>query len=78
MRGGIVWRLAYEDVDPQRVLLGPSDSWRKQVQVLGDVAYEDDTLSEEELFVICGVYRIYAGKLTPTPYANRAVTAIMP
>ncbi|GJF00239.1 hypothetical protein PsYK624_165190 [Phanerochaete sordida] len=60
MRGGIVWRLAYEDVDPQRVLFGPSDSGQKDVQLLGDVAYEDDRLSEEELFVICGVYRIYA------------------
>ncbi|GJE99714.1 hypothetical protein PsYK624_159850 [Phanerochaete sordida] len=60
MRGGIVWRLAYEDVDLQRVLLGPSDSSQKHVQLLGDVAHEDDTLSEEELFAICGVYRIYA------------------
>lgn len=68
MRGGIVWRLAYEDVDPQRVLFGPSDSEQKHVQLLGDVAREDDTLSEEELFIICGVYRIYAGTSPSLPF----------
>jgi hypothetical protein len=61
MRGGIVWRLAYEDVDPGRVLFGPSESSRKLVQSLGDIAHEDDSLSEEELYCICGVYRVYQG-----------------
>lgn len=67
MRGGIVWRLAYEEVDPDRVLLGQQDAEQRASRVLGGTVHDDSTLSEEELYVICGVYRVYAGALPSRP-----------
>ena len=60
MMGGIVWRLACESVAPGAVLLGPSDD-AVAFQTRSIVAW-DDMLSEDELNVICGVYRVYTGK----------------
>lgn len=60
-KGGIVWRLACEEVDPGRVLLGPQDSGPKVREDLGGEAYEDDALSDEEIYTICGVYRVWQG-----------------
>ncbi|EKM49326.1 uncharacterized protein PHACADRAFT_107000 [Phanerochaete carnosa HHB-10118-sp] len=60
-RGGIIWRLAYEEMDLSRVSFGPSEeSDEKVVHWLKGVAYEDATLSEDNLNHICSVYRIYA------------------
>ncbi|EKM49360.1 uncharacterized protein PHACADRAFT_201748 [Phanerochaete carnosa HHB-10118-sp] len=60
-RGGIIWRLAYEEMDLSRVSFGSSEeSDEKVVHWLKGVAYEDATLSEDNLNHICSIYRVYA------------------
>ena len=65
LRGGIIWRLAVELLGEdclKEATLGPSaDVWRhgREISVKrGDPWYED-TLSNYELDVICGVYKVY-------------------
>jgi hypothetical protein len=66
LAGGIVWRLALEAICPGIALMGPSDT----VAHFGDVLQSpdgplvDDSLTEEELNLICGVYDVYTGELT--------------
>ncbi|KDQ30234.1 hypothetical protein PLEOSDRAFT_1081782 [Pleurotus ostreatus PC15] len=60
MAGGIVWRLARDVVDIGDVLAGPTDHamiWTRTVSS-DDYAYVDDTLSDYELDLICGNYKV--------------------
>jgi hypothetical protein len=70
MRGGIVWRLAKEAASSDSVLLGPSD----EASAFGifktaasgllkpDTLVYDDTLSRDEMDLICGVYAVANGQ----------------
>ncbi|KAI0337894.1 hypothetical protein BDW22DRAFT_1304367, partial [Trametopsis cervina] len=58
MMGGIVWRLAMESIGSDDVLRGPSGHHTKTDIVMTDGApFIDDTLTEHELDIVCGVYR---------------------
>lgn len=61
LKGGIVWRLAMEFLGPQDVLVGPSEQAFTRHQQSG--LYDDD-LTDDELNLICGVYKVYTGELT--------------
>jgi hypothetical protein len=62
LAGGIVWRLAINSVELSHVLVGPSED----VFEYGDVIQSDsdggllwdDSLLEDELNLICGVYKV--------------------
>lgn len=65
LRGGIVWRLALDTMSPDSALRGPS--WEASVEGCGlcvksgeSIMY-DDSLSQDELDIICGVYRCETG-----------------
>lgn len=66
--GGIVWRLAISTLSIDQTLLGPSIATRvhrnglcvEDPQVPGGFLC-DDTLTEEELAMICGTYTCYTG-----------------
>lgn len=64
MKGGILWRLAYEFMNPGIVLDGPDVITRAYAQgyVMTDPcprgAYVDDDLNEDEVFVIIGGYLV--------------------
>jgi hypothetical protein len=64
LAGGIVWRLALETICPGIALTGPSEN----IAHFGDIVETpdgpivDDSLTEEELNLICGVYDVYTGK----------------
>ncbi|GJF00474.1 hypothetical protein PsYK624_167620 [Phanerochaete sordida] len=60
-KGGIVWRLVYEELEPGESLLERHYSDQNTVLRVGENAYETCAISDEELNCICGVYRIYAG-----------------
>jgi hypothetical protein len=65
LRGGIVWRLAMQSISQDAVLAGPTDEVFTHGQVFqtSDGAYWwDDDLSEDELNLICGVYKVFTGK----------------
>lgn len=65
MMGGIVWRLAMECIGVENVLRGPGDDHTESdLIVINDCKFLDDTLSEHELDVICGVYRSLGRKCT--------------
>lgn len=65
LKGGIVWRLAREVVSDAAVALGPSS----EVYGTGrrfssrEGVFWDDDLSEDELDLICGVYKVFTGGL---------------
>jgi hypothetical protein len=66
MRGGIIWRLAIEHIGPESILVGPTDGvfdngdvWRP----LGPMEFWDDSLTDEEIDLICGVYKVDTGKM---------------
>jgi hypothetical protein len=65
LKGGIVWRLAMEFIEPGLVLAGPSDDALVCGQpfrpTAGDLEYWDDELTVDELDLICGVYRVRTG-----------------
>ncbi|KAF8576635.1 hypothetical protein K439DRAFT_1366690 [Ramaria rubella] len=64
MHGGIVWHLAVEHICLESVLIGPTDEVFRIGEVIrpdGEHEYWDDTLSEEELNLICGVYHCETG-----------------
>jgi hypothetical protein len=54
-----VWRLVKETLGLDVVMVGPSDEVCIQSQGLD--AYYNDELTEDELQVICGVYKVYTG-----------------
>ena len=70
LKGGIIWRLAREHIDysSNAVLSGPSEYVYHCGHALrfsdGQVSWDDD-LSEQEMDLICGVYKVYTG-MCPT------------
>ena len=63
MHGGIVWRLAIVSVSDNAVLMGPSQDVFSEGSFLSlaDGYLWDNTLSEDDLKVLCGVYKVYTG-----------------
>jgi len=63
MHGGIVWHLALESVSDNAVLMGLSHDVFSEGSFLSlaDGYLWDDILSEDELEVVCGVYKVYTG-----------------
>jgi hypothetical protein len=75
--GGIVWRLSIEVIGLEKVLTGPSaDAWkfgsRHHARGMGTSC--EDALSEDELDLICGVYKTYNSK---SPGIFRGFTHLM-
>jgi hypothetical protein len=84
LKGGIVWRLVKEILSPGDVLTGPT----------ADVCYHghaltcpnnqilwDDDLSEDELDMICGVYKIFTGNFIrgqPRTFSNFVGRPVVP
>lgn len=62
LKSGIFWCFAVDSLRLPLALIGSSSSVVDYAQVLhsssGDI-YVDDDLSEEEMSLICGVYRVY-------------------
>jgi hypothetical protein len=65
LKGGIVWRLAMEFLEPGLVLAGPSDDALAHGQSFHPTAdapkYCDDELTSDELDLVCGVYQVQTG-----------------
>ena len=63
MHGGIVWRLALESVSDNAVLIGLSHDVFLEGSFLSsaDGYLWDNVLLEDELEVVCGVYKVYTG-----------------
>ena len=66
MHGGIVWRLAIASVLDNAVLMGPSQDVFSEGSFLSpaDGYLWDNTLPEDDLEVVCGVYKVYTGTMT--------------
>jgi hypothetical protein len=69
LAGGIVWRLSFDALGISPVLDGPTIDaieYGKRSPALGNLGQPsmlyDDTLTEGETDLICGVYKIYTGK----------------
>ena len=66
--GGIIWRLVTDALEFGPAYDGPSEDvytyGSRHFSQLG--SFCDDQLSEDELDLICGVYRVYTGKLYRT------------
>jgi hypothetical protein len=63
LAGGIVWRLAISSIELSHVLAGPSEDVFEHGDAIkddssGDLLW-DDHLSEDELNLICGVYKVH-------------------
>ena len=63
MHGSIVWHLAIVSVSDNAVLMGPSQDVFTEGSFLSlaDGYLWDDTLLEDNLEVVCGVYKVYTG-----------------
>ena len=63
MHGSIVWCLAIASVSDNTVLMGPSQDIFSEGSFLSsaDGYLWDDTLLEDDLEVVCGVYKVYTG-----------------
>jgi hypothetical protein len=64
LKGGIVWRLVKETLSPGDVLAGPTANVCCHGHALtspNNQSLWDDDLSEDELDMICGVYKIFTG-----------------
>ena len=63
MHGSIVWRLAIASVSDNAVSMGPSQDVFSEGSFLSsaDGYLWDDTLSEDDLEVVCGVYKVCTG-----------------
>ena len=66
MQGGILWRLVFESIDNNAVLIGPTN----EAFIHGDVVCFDtnleccdDKLTDEDINLICRVYKVYTGML---------------
>ncbi|KZP07029.1 hypothetical protein FIBSPDRAFT_763463 [Athelia psychrophila] len=72
LKGGIVWRLCIEFLEVDVALLGPHDiDTGCYTQFDGeDAGSWDDTLSEDDLDLIAGVYKLSAGIGTQTADAS--------
>ncbi|KZP02660.1 hypothetical protein FIBSPDRAFT_666587, partial [Athelia psychrophila] len=64
LQGGIVWRLAYDSVDEEIIRHGPYDIRTSTYNHFdGDLQGSwDDKLTDEELDLICGVYKVRTGQ----------------
>ena len=64
LKGGIVWHLSWDAVRIEEALGGPSpEVFQTGNWFLSDRAYLwDDELSEDELNLICGVYKVFTSK----------------
>jgi hypothetical protein len=62
LKGGIIWRLAREDIGLNDVLDGPSSMALKHGIGFCEDGFLDDELTTEELDGICGVYQCFTGK----------------
>jgi len=64
LKGGIVWRLSWDAVGVEAALGGPSpEVFQTGHHFFSEQAYLwDDELSEDELNLICGVYKVFTGK----------------
>jgi hypothetical protein len=64
LKGGIVWRLSWDAVGVEAALGGPSpEVFQTGHWFLSEDMYLwDDELSEDELNLICGVYKVFTGK----------------
>jgi hypothetical protein len=63
LKGGIIWRLAKESVSEVRVMSGPSSEvYRtgRRIETSAGAVWDDD-LSEDELNLISGVYKVFTG-----------------
>ena len=58
--GGIVWRLAMEDLQQDAIFNGPTEM-RSQVFITDGLECYDDVLTDQELEIICGVYYVGTG-----------------
>jgi hypothetical protein len=66
LKGGIVWRLAIEVTGCFAALEGPSEHVLKHgafITLPSGNQFWDDELSDAELDLICGVYKVYTGKI---------------
>jgi hypothetical protein len=64
-KGGIVWRLAVESIDPRMILSSPSESALNHgltIHAPSGRKYYDDDLTDDELDLICGVYHAHTGE----------------
>ena len=67
LKGGIIWRIAREFLDHDVVLMGPSQSTLYGMRAIFNCEgtnFCDDQLTEDELDLICGVYKVYTGSGT--------------
>jgi hypothetical protein len=67
LTGGLIWRLAADTIGDEVVLQGPSTHAHEFGDLIADPTgkqFVDDTLSEEEMDLICGKYVMYTGKTT--------------
>jgi hypothetical protein len=75
-RGGIIARLASEVVGYDSVCFGPSDAAFDEGICFWDgkssLAYFDDQLTDDEVDLICGVYRVDSGKPVPRIQAQKS------
>jgi hypothetical protein len=66
MKGGIVWRLAMQSLHQDDVIAGPSESVYQSgicfVEEGSGKHWWDDDLTEDEMNLICGVYKVFTGK----------------
>jgi hypothetical protein len=69
LMGGIVARLARDDVQKESVYKGPSDSDGRDGVFFSDgqSTYWDNRLTDYEVDIICGVYCVDTGKLHSSP-----------
>jgi hypothetical protein len=66
LRGGIVWRLALDELDYENAIGGPSDTaddFGIVVTLPDGTELVDDALTDREQDLICGVYAVYTGML---------------
>ncbi|KAF7972407.1 hypothetical protein HWV62_18064 [Athelia sp. TMB] len=63
MKGGIVWRLSVHSVSPNLVCSGPVDFSSGSYLRLDGEPYGswDDEVSDDDLDLICGVYKVFTG-----------------
>jgi hypothetical protein len=60
LAGGIIWRLALEELGIDPALWGPSEATKYAFEILSEFGdFVDDGLTVEEMDFICGVYYVY-------------------
>jgi len=70
LAGGIIWRLALEELGIDPALWGPSEATKYAFEILSEFGdFVDDGLTVEEMDFICGVYYVY-GSTNKTGTSN--------